>query len=228
MALDLQIPEDDQENHLNKGALWAIIYGDLMSYLMLFFLLMFSFSVSDENTDFVESLSEVQQAFGGEANKELIERKAAEIKEEAQGEEMKKRFSAPASESFANVEMNEEKIKITFREGILFQTGAAELAPGADKVLHEVADFMREMPNQIVIEGHTDNIAIPKGSKYVSNWVLSMARAYRVLTYFAEVEKIAPQRLAAAGYGEYQPIADNATPEGRGQNRRIEITLIRK
>lgn len=230
--LDFKYDDNELDNQLNKGALWAVTYGDLMSYLMLFFLLMFSFSLSEKGMSFVESLSEVQKAFGGQENKELMDRKAAVVKEEAVAEEIKKKFQggngASGKPALAQVEMTEEKIKITLREGILFDPGDVQVKDSAIQVLHEVAEFVHGMPNKIIIEGHTDNLPVPKGSKYVSNWVISMARAYKVLTYFTEVEKVSPERLACIGYGEFQPVADNSTPEGRMQNRRIEITLVRK
>ncbi|MEK6542888.1 MAG: OmpA family protein [Elusimicrobiota bacterium] len=221
--------DDDLENQLNKGALWAVTYGDLMSYMMLFFLLMFSFSISEEGMAFIESLSEVQKTFGGEENKELTDRKAKVMKEEELAKEMQSKFSgAKSMKEFTDVEMTEEKIKITLREGIMFGAGGVDLDDRSREVLHEVAEFLRDMPNRIVVEGHTDNSPIPKNSKFVSNWVLSMGRAYKVLRYFVEEEKIDPRRLACVGYGEFQPLVDNSTPEGRNRNRRIEITLIRK
>ncbi|MEK7287583.1 MAG: flagellar motor protein MotB [Elusimicrobiota bacterium] len=219
---------DDLESQLNKGALWAVTYGDLMSYLMLFFLLMFSFSISDQGMAFVAGLSEVQQSFGGEENKELKDRHSKLVKEEELAKEIQDKFSANSDlEKFTKVELTEEKIKITLRESIVFDIGDVDLKPGAKAVLHEVAGFVRTMPNRVVIEGHSDNIPIPKGSKYVSNWVVSMARAYRVLKYFIDEEDLPPERMACVGYGEYMPTADNSTVEGRAQNRRIEITLVR-
>lgn len=219
---------EDLESQLNKGALWAVTYGDLMSYLMLFFMLMFSFSISEQGMAFIEGLSEVQKSFGGEENKEIAERRAKLVKEEELAKEIQEKFRAKADlDKFTKVELTEEKIRITLREAIVFGVGDADLKPEAKAVLHEVAEFVRTMPNRMVIEGHSDNQPIPKGSKFVSNWVVSMARAYRVLKYFIDEEGLPPQRMACVGYGEYMPIADNATPEGMAQNRRIEITLVR-
>lgn len=229
MPLDIGRDNDEElENQLNKGALWAVTYGDLMSYMMLFFLLMFSFSISEEGMAFIESLSAVQKTFGGEENKELTEKKAKIMREEELAKEIQGKFQQTQNlKDFTEVQMTEEKIKITLREGIVFDAGGVELDVRSKEVLHEVAEFVRPMPNRVIVEGHTDNMPIPKNSKFVSNWVLSMARAYKVLRYFVDEEKIDPKRLSCVGYGEYHPLVDNDTPEGRSKNRRIEITLMR-
>ncbi|MFC1522175.1 flagellar motor protein MotB [Elusimicrobiota bacterium] len=220
--------ENALENELNKGALWAITYGDLMSYLMLFFLIMFSFTFSEQGMAFFESLSEVQKTFGGEENKELMDKKKAAVKEEDLAKEIQEKFSKNKDiDEFAQVELTEEKIKITLRDSILFASGEVDLGDNAKSVLHEVAEFARPMENKIVIEGHTDDTPVSASSKFISNWVLSMARAYKVLIYFNEDEDLPANRLACVGYGEHQPVASNETPEGRASNRRIEITLVR-
>ena len=80
-------------------------------------------------------------------------------------------------------------------------------------------------PNDIIIEGHTDNVPI-KGGKYDSNRELSMARAYSVLVFFAE-QGIEPRHLSGVGYGENRPVGDNASVVGRAHNRLMEISLMK-
>jgi chemotaxis protein MotB len=90
-----------------------------------------------------------------------------------------------------------------------------------------VSKVLAAVPNKVIIEGHTDNQPLA-GGKYPSNWELSVARAYSVIEYFSKEKGISPERFIAAGYGEYRPVASNETLEGRAQNRRIEIVLLRK
>ncbi len=85
---------------------------------------------------------------------------------------------------------------------------------------------IQEFPNDIIIEGHTDNVPIT-GGKYQSNWELSVARAVSVIDFFTD-RGIEPKKLVAGGYGEFHPAYPNDTPEHRARNRRIEITILRQ
>lgn len=215
--------EEDLENLLNKGALWAVTYGDLMSYLMIFFLIMFTFSIKGKNAS--QGLAEMQSHFGGKKQSKALQRLQQKDRESSVAEELQKNFQ---------VKVTEEKIQVTLEDKILFDSGAAELKPAVFPILKKFARIAETLPNTIVIEGHTDNVPMRREKRngdrlagYESNFELSMARAYSVLKYLIDVEKIDPRRLTAAGYGEYHPVAPNDTPESRAQNRRIEINLIR-
>ena len=111
---------------------------------------------------------------------------------------------------------------------ILFDSGMAEVRGEGRKVLGSIGKVLKDITNKdIRIEGHTDNIPI-KGelkSKYPTNWELSTARATAVARYLQDEAKVTPERLVAAGYGEYRPVALNDTAENRALNRRIEIVL---
>ena len=126
---------------------------------------------------------------------------------------------------YAKIETWDKKIRLVLAEGVLFDSGRADLKEGSRHILTIVTEQLRTVPNPIVIEGHTDNIPVRSG-RYSSNWELSMARAYSVLS-FLEAHGVPSERLAGSGYGEHRPIGDNKTPEGRAKNRRIEIDLIR-
>ena len=113
---------------------------------------------------------------------------------------------------------------------ILFDSGKAEVKPEGLKVLKRVVEILKSVDDKTIrIEGHTDNVPISGNliKKYPSNWELSAARAINV-TRFLEKEGLDPAILSAAALGEYQPIADNDTPEGRARNRRIAIILLPK
>ena len=91
-------------------------------------------------------------------------------------------------------------------------------------VLDKMATIIERAGQKVRVEGHTDNIPIRSG-KFASNWDLSTARATRVLMYLQEMGSIPPGKLAAAGYGEFRPLAPNDTPEGRAKNRRVEFVI---
>jgi len=222
---------DDLENDLNKGAIWAVTYGDLMSYLMIFFLVLFAFGASkagkSESTGkkYQETLVKIQKVFGGKGSSASLERETKREQEETMVAQLKEAMDKQNLSQYAKLETVDKKIHIVLADAVLFDSGQADLKPGSRKLMKEVVAQLKTLPNPIIIEGHTDNIPVRAG-RYRSNWELSMARAYAVLRFF-ELEGVDPTRLAGIGYGEHRPSGDNSTPAGRAHNRRIEIDLLR-
>lgn len=123
----------------------------------------------------------------------------------------------------------QDKLSVTLVDKIVFNSGESEVNEQGKGVLKKVANVLQKVQNkQIRIEGHTDNVPIGGAlkEKYPSNWELSTARATAVARYLQDSGGINPQVLIAAGYGEFRPVADNGSLEGRSKNRRIEIALI--
>lgn len=127
------------------------------------------------------------------------------------------------------LEKTSRGLVIAMANDILFDSGKAKLKSSAHPTLKKIALVLNEnVPDRdIGVEGHTDNVPI-QHSGWRSNWELSVARATSVLHFLINECNIRPGRLSAIGYGEYRPIADNATKEGRGQNRRVEIIILPK
>ncbi len=127
------------------------------------------------------------------------------------------------------------KLKVAFRQGqmvlelpsgVLFSSGQAKLSSGGEAALSEVLNILKDFTGRrFLIAGHTDTIPV-KSRKFKNNWLLSTARAVSVVLYMTDKAGFPANNLAAAGYGEFAPVADNATPEGRAKNRRIEIILV--
>ena len=220
---------DELENQLNKGALWAVTYGDLMSYLMIFFLVLFAFSNSkidkEKSRQYDKSIANIQKAFGGKVDPKDLARALAMENEAKVVSNLRESMQTMELKNLVQVLSNERKVKLVLTEGVLFGSGQADLKDPAKKILAPIAAELKKIPNDIIIEGHTDNVPI-KGGKYASNWELSMARAYSVLIFFTS-QGIAPKHLAGIGYGENRPIGDNSVSAGRAQNRRIEISLMK-
>jgi len=121
------------------------------------------------------------------------------------------------------------KLTVNILDRILFGSGEAELKPDGAAVLRKVADILAQHSNlKVHVIGHTDNVPIRAGarSRFPSNWELSTARATAAVRFLCEKAEVDPRRLGALGYGELRPVADNATAEGRGRNRRIAITIL--
>lgn len=121
------------------------------------------------------------------------------------------------------------KLTVDILDRVLFDSGEAILKEEGRQILQRVADVLAQYPNrQIHVIGHTDNVPIRAGARgrYPSNWELSTARATAAVRFLSEQAGVAPQRLGAVGYGEFRPVADNATSEGRAKNRRIALVVL--
>lgn len=114
---------------------------------------------------------------------------------------------------------------IRMNNAILFDSGSANIKKQSEDTLIEVAGLLNTVDNFIRIEGHTDNVPISR-STYPSNWELSTARAVNVVKLFINKCNYPPNKLIAVGYGEFKPVADNSTAEGRSMNRRIDIIIL--
>ncbi len=122
-----------------------------------------------------------------------------------------------------------DRLSVNMVEKILFDSGQAEIKKDGLKVIQRVGDILKKVTDrQIRVEGHTDNMQIgPRlRDKYPTNWELSTARATNVVRYLEDKVGIDPKLLSAAGLADNNPVASNDTPEGRAQNRRIEIVLL--
>ncbi|WP_006786141.1 flagellar motor protein MotD [Thiorhodospira sibirica] len=123
-----------------------------------------------------------------------------------------------------NIHRDRLWIEVEINTSILFASGSATLSPEAIPVLQKLAEILARFPNRIHVEGHTDNVPIST-VVYPSNWELSSGRAASVVHLFGR-NGLDPEQMAAIGYGEFRPVADNATPEGRRKNRRVAVIIM--
>lgn len=200
--------DEDLENQLNRSAMWAVTYGDLMSYLMIFFLMLYV-ATTTRSLGMQMSMKAAEQRFANDT------------------QTIEQLFVRYGAQKIAKLEIGENKIRIVFQAPVLFESGSAYLKSDSLPVLQQVVKSLADMPNSIQIEGHTDDRPILPGSKFDSNWELSSARAFAVLRFF-EINGLPEARLSATGYGEFRPLTTNATLEGRSANRRIEINILRR
>ena len=127
------------------------------------------------------------------------------------------------------IEEIEGRLKVTFVDKILFDSGSVTIKNKGQQALLSLADSFRNNPDQnIIVEGHTDDMKIGPAlqQRFPTNWELSTARATAVVRFLQEKGSIAPERLTASGFSFYKPVAANDTEEGRRQNRRIEIIMV--
>lgn len=168
-----------------------------------------------ENEEEVEELDEIQQKL--EEAKLVESEKLAERIEEA--------IEESQMEDMIQLDFNSQYVQLTLKGAILFDSGSASLKEDAMPVIERVALILeRYAESEIEIEGHTDNVPIHT-SRFASNNELSSARALSMFNYLVENTVLEPAKIKHSGRGEYIPIADNSTPEGRAKNRRIEIKI---
>jgi chemotaxis protein MotB len=264
------------EEHSNHEA-WAIPYGDLVTLLLAFFVVMYSISSVNEGKYRVVSNS-LSQAFGGSGRHVvavpmaevalqgtrlqapaiigsqlprglLAERLAQQLPEAerqrwldqqahesaAEFERTQKALSELAGEieqaldrlileDIVSVYRRGDWLEVEIKSDMLFASGSAQPRPEAIAAVTRVAEVLRDAPNMIRVEGHTDDRPIATLA-YPSNWELSAARAASIARVLIE-RGLAPGRLTVVGYGEHQPIADNLSESGRDANRRVVLVIL--
>ena len=215
------------EKRKEIGNIWLIIFSDITTNLMLFFLMLFAMTrmtVSDRQMVVAGMESTVvNQSARDQAEAERqakLEREQAAIK----------RLQAAVDEGKlagkATIAVTDKTVKIALNPETFFSIGSAKLNPGTLSVLESLSGLIEAFPNDIIIDGHTDPTPV-RGGAYRSNWELSIARAVGVVNFFT-ASGIDPRQLVAAGYGEFHPAYPNDTEANRARNRRIEITLVRQ
>ena len=163
----------------------------------------------------------------GEARLALDAARAAEARTRARAalfRTMLDRFRAMIDAGQLRVQVARNRMVVALPEAVLFDTGRAELRASGQLVLDQIASVLSTMDRDFQVAGHTDDVPIHT-ARFASNWELSTARATTVARYLLE-RGMSPAHLSAAGYADVQPVGANDTPEGRRQNRRIELVLL--
>jgi chemotaxis protein MotB len=121
--------------------------------------------------------------------------------------------------------MQGEGLVVSLKEMGFFNSGSAAIRPDSMDAIARLAEVLKERPENMRIEGHTDNIPIHT-ARFASNWELSTSRATELIQILITQYGLSPRRLSAAGYGEFHPIASNNTAAGRAQNRRLDVVIL--
>ncbi len=194
---------------------------------------------SQLNTALARVVSEERQRRAlEEAERIRLEAETARLQAEAQD---LARFKSNFFGQLREVLEGQDRIRIegdrfVFSSEVLFEPGRAELSAQGQAEIANIADILRRIADDIPpgidwvirVDGHTDNIPVGANNRYADNWELSQARALSVVRFMSQDLGIPPDRLAANGFGEYQPLNPDDTPEARAQNRRIELKLTER
>jgi chemotaxis protein MotB len=215
---------------------WLMTYGDLMTLLLVFFVLLYTMTPGVEEQVFNSFISYFQQHSGflpenssittdlqNNPNPEQVDEFLIENMERWQA--MAEFIENTKETDGVGVEATKEGFLIILADSVAFLSGSSDLLPEAKKILNNVASSIGNDHWEIEVQGHTDNVPIAKGGFYQTNWHLGAARSVSVLQYIQEKANLKPELFQATSFGEHRPISTNETPEGRRANRRVEIYL---
>jgi len=216
---------------------WMTTFGDMMTLLLVFFVLLYSFSSMDVEK-FKGFISALQSQLGIlEGGKTITPNPNIDAgtlgADYAQAPENIRQIMKELDNYIkknglgdrVNVENKRKGLVISLTGEILYEQGRANIREQGREVLAMISDILKDVPNDIMIEGHTDNVPI-RTDEFPSNWELSTARAVNVIKFLIEERNFEPARLSAAGYSEYRPAAENNTAAGRAENRRVEVVVL--
>lgn len=271
MARAKRHEEEEHENHER----WLVTYADMITLLMVLFIVLFSMATIDahkfnalknslagvkqpkasvldgspsvidggqiQKLDTTPPASQPQmdtptlpQLFDPSAAKLALQQQqaqaAAEAKEQSNlkqvQEEIQASLQAHGDTSDVNFVINQRGLVVSIvTDKVLFDSGQATLKPQSDDILTAIGEPLAHLPNEVSIEGYTDNQPIST-PQYPSNWELSTARATSVLRFMVDHGYVAPQRAGATGYGEFRPAVANDSDAHRAQNRRVEVVVL--
>jgi chemotaxis protein MotB len=224
---------------------WLVSYADYVTLLLAFFVTIYAISQLD-NSRLIQAQSSIQRALnapvflgGFPLEPGVGERPAPGIRGDLPAASLRAAPQTQIEEVSRLVQENlrdltnfqDIRMMITGRglvihlpEFLFFATGEAQIRPEAEPLLDRLASVLRKIPNQVMVEGHTDNRPI-NTPQFPSNWELSVHRATSLLRYLVGKDHLDPARFAAAGYGEYAPLASNDDEAGRRLNRRVDIVI---
>lgn len=193
---------------------WIFSYGDMVTLLLVFFILLFSFCKTD-----TEKFKSVAESFKPvpPGSPFFLDGKEAVLETVAQ----KIETSEISEEVFVTIDPR--GVVVSFKDTVLFETGSADLKPGARKILDKFLTYLFGLPNNVVVEGHTDDRKI-SSRRFPSNWELSSARASAVARFF-ESEGLKGERIRVIGYGQFRPRFRNVSDATREKNRRIDVVI---
>lgn len=226
-------------------------YADFITLLFGFFVVLYAFSKADQKkqtqvSQAIDSAFTALGAFPGGASQAsksaAVANQPGSAADAVMGEtvvspvqvkndlenlrrDLMQTLSTQVAAGSVSIKMDRDGLVISLREAGFFDSGSAAPKPAALPTLRQIAGKLSATPYDLRVEGHTDNVPI-HNAEFDSNWELSSARATRIARLFLDMGAIAPDRLSAAGYAEFHPVASNDTAEGRAENRRVDLVVM--
>ncbi len=216
-----------EENHGQER--WLLTYSDLITLLLGLFVILYAMSKID-----TKKYNQWVAAFGGVFGSSQVEMKQGigekglveGLNEQIQVRQMlKEALELNGKNNSITISIDERGVTIHIQEELLFPSGQAELKNSSLRTMDSLAQVIKRLPNDIRIEGHTDNLPI-KTARFPTNWHLSVTRAMSTGYYMIEQHGINPDKVSVVGYGDLRPLGSNDTEQGRSLNRRVDIVIL--
>jgi len=222
---------DSDKDDTPSSPAWMTTYGDMMTLLMTFFILIMSFATIEVDK-FKAAMGSLRGAFGVLGDREEVHSKEswfspyqANIKKQSVLEDVEKLRDLIEQNQLQNIVeiyAYDTEVLIRIKDMIMFELGSAELKASFLPILHQIVATLNVHALEFKVVGHTDDLPIHT-ERYPSNWELSIDRALSVVRYMVKEAEIDPARLSAAGHSQYRPVVPNISPANRAMNRRVEI-----
>lgn len=211
---------------------WLMTYSDMVTLLLVFFVVLYMLTPGVD----LETLNQFLQRFRGgigvmQKEQTVIDQLRTDRHQQIMRERMERweelieYIEDNDLGDFFDIALIPEGIRITLSESVTFNSGSSDLLPQAQLILNQIAGLFSEDIYETEIQGHTDNVPLRATAYYRSNWDLGAARSVQVLRFIKGQSGLQPEVFKASSYGEFRPIADNNTEEGRQANRRVEIYI---
>jgi chemotaxis protein MotB len=231
---------------------WLVSYADFITLLFGFFVVLYAFARADQKkqTQVADSIDTAFRSLGlfsepakpstggsaAGAESTVIPadvamgedvQSPARVKSDLErlGRELTDTLSSQVEARTVSIHMGRDGLVISLREAGFFASGSATPKPDSLRTLRRIASSLGRIPYDLRVEGHSDDIPIHT-AEFDSNWELSGARAARIARIFVELKAMPPERISAAGYAQFHPVASNSTEEGRAENRRVDLVVL--
>ena len=227
---------EEHENHER----WLVSYADFITLLFAFFVVMYAVSSVNEGKYRVLSNS-LSNSFSNTkpvGKLTIMDLPVSKSRQIVVQEQQKSKDNSRAYLKVANaitaakvpkgvkISSTDRGLSIRISDDALFTSGSADLNPQIEEFLDLIAGLVKDLPNLIAVEGHTDNQPI-RTAAFPSNWDLSTSRANRLVRYFTEFHQLRPNRFSSTGFAGTRPLHSNDTAEGQASNRRVEMIVLR-
>lgn len=220
-------PHEEPEN----GERWLLTYADLITLLLGLFVILYSMSKVDAGK-YAEMAAALGGIFGSNPGKMavvqghagVLQLPAQRAQEEVQ-QKVENALQSNLQSGLISITSNERGITVHVMEQLAFASGKADPTPAMMSVLDTLSSILKQLPNDVRVEGHTDDVPI-NTPLFRSNWHLSIARAVNVAYYLIEKHKLDQEKISVSGFGEFHPLVPNTTEENRARNRRVDIVIV--